>query len=101
MAKVTKQIKPPAGLSYKAKQIWRDVQANIVTPGRAVLVESALRLYDEAEQIRAVIDAEGPVSTSARSGLAHCHPFIKQEIGLRVAFDELWRAVGLHRYEKE
>ena len=99
MSKVTK-IDPPEGLSDKSKSLWASVEDRIVTEARAALIENALLILDRADQCRAIIEQDGILVKSERSGLDHPHSLLRQEAALRASFEKAWRKLGFHTFSK-
>jgi hypothetical protein len=63
-----------------------------VSAGRLALIEEALRALDRADQCRAIVDAEGPMITTA--GAVHQRPEAKRERKACALFAKLW--TGMH-----
>lgn len=71
---------PPAHLSERARAIWRDAVAGPVkTPSQASLLLVGLEALDRGAQARMIIDKEGLIQRTERSGVSHAHPAVKIE----------------------
>lgn len=70
---------PPDHLSETSKEIWRSVVDKCKTPGRQLLLQTALESYDRVLQARQVIERDGLTWTSERSRAIHANPAVKIE----------------------
>ena len=61
-------VKPPKGLSLLARRWWDRLidEYAIRDAGGLLLLETALRAFDRAEQAREVLDRDGVTTTDAR-----------------------------------
>ena len=92
----------PDGLSARSHALWYAVvPSRAMSAGRHALIEEALRALDRADEMRAVVDAEGPVSVNETTGMTHVHPCVKIERESRQAFSRLWTQMGLEWSSEE
>lgn len=87
---------PPRHLSEGSAALWREVVALVPTPGRRALLVTALEARDRAEEARAIIEREGMVSTTSKSGVHHVHPAVRIERESRALFTKVWTTLRLH-----
>ena len=75
MTKGTRHAPPPAGLSKTATKWWRRLTSeyDITDSAGELLLETALRALDRAEQARKQLDKDGCTSVDAR-GRPKVHP---------------------------
>jgi hypothetical protein len=71
------------------------VPSRAVSAGRRALIEEALRALDRADQMREVVDRDGPVTVNKTTGMTHVHPACKLEREARQAFSRLWTTMHL------
>ena len=91
-----KRPEPPAHLSQRAQNIWRDlVKTRADSTERQVLLRSALEDLDRIDELRELLAREGLMSKSERSGLTHVHAAVRLEAEARRRFLAAWRALGL------
>lgn len=81
---------PPEHLSDRSKQIWSDVTYRARSPGRFVLLQTALEALDRADEARAQVDKEGLTTTTKTTGAVHIHPLLKVERDNRALFARIW-----------
>jgi hypothetical protein len=87
----------PDGLSERSRASWAAVvPARAVSAGRRALIEEALRALDRADQMREVVDRDGPTTVNETSGLTDVHPAVKIEREARQAFRRLRTIMNLH-----
>jgi len=92
----------PEGLSERSRALWAEVvPARAVSAGRRALIEEALRALDRADQMRAVVDRDGPTTTNETTGMTHVHPAVKIEREARQAFSRLWTQMHLEWSSEE
>jgi phage terminase small subunit len=89
------KIPPPDSLSHEARKIWERVETSRFSTGRLILLEQALLTLDRANQARAIIEREGLITVTKRSGVPHLHPAVKIEKENRHLFMKTWKAIGL------
>jgi P27 family predicted phage terminase small subunit len=87
---------PPAHLSERAKKIWREVVYRVRSPGRVVMLQTALEALDRADEAREAVSKEGLTVTTKTTGAVHVHPLLKVEKDQRALFSKLWRELALH-----
>jgi phage terminase small subunit len=86
----------PFHLSARSAALWHELgPTKADTVGRRVLFQAALEALDRADQARAVISAEGLVTTTRASGAVHIHPLVKCELDSRRQFASIWASLGL------
>jgi phage terminase small subunit len=87
---------PPEHLSDFSKGLWKKVMTHWFSEGRLIMLEQALISLDRANQAREVIDRDGLVAVTTRTGVSHLHPAAKLERESRQLFMKVWKAIGLH-----
>lgn len=87
---------PPAHLSERAQEIWRGVVYRVHSPGRVVMLQTALEALDRADEARQAVDREGLTVTTKTTGAVHVHPLLKVEKEQRALFSKLWLDMALH-----
>ena len=87
---------PPEHLSDLSRGLWKKVVTRRFSEGRLIMLEQALISLDRADQAREVIDREGLVSVTTRTGVSHLHPAAKLERENRQLFMKAWKGIGLH-----
>lgn len=88
---------PPDGLSEKSLTLWEKVVGNRAkSPGRLALLTEALRALDRANECRALVNKEGLVFVTKKTGAIHIHPLSKSEREFRQQFFHAWDKLGLH-----
>ncbi len=93
---------PPAHLSERSKQLWRDlVPRQAEKTERLTLLRVALELLDRADRARETVALEGLTTTTRRSGAVHVHPLVKVEREARQQFIKAWLALGFQHDESE
>ena len=91
-------LTPPGHLSARSRALWCSiVPRRAKSPERLVLLQVALEALDRADAAQALIAAEGMVTVTARSGVAHLHPVLRIERESRVLFCRIWSELGLNR----
>ena len=89
-------IPPPEGLSPRSRELWAAVVPNRAkSAGRLALLEEALHALDRADEMRVVVDRDGPVTVNETTKMVHVHPCVKIERESRQAFSRLWATMGL------
>lgn len=87
---------PPAHLSDRAKQLWRQVVPNRArSPERLAVVQAALEALDRADAAREAIEKEGMLLRGGK--IAHINPLLRVEKDNRQLFARLWTQLNLHR----
>lgn len=83
---------PAAGhLSEKSRQLWAElVPSRAKSPGRRVLLQTALEALDRADEAREAIAASGLTTTTKTTGAVHVHPLVKVEREARQQFAKIW-----------
>jgi P27 family predicted phage terminase small subunit len=86
----------PAGLSPAAKKWWDrlTVEFAINDPAGELLLETALRCFDRAEQARKQLDQDGPTTTDSR-GRPKVHPAASVERDSRSGMLQALKALHL------
>lgn len=94
-----KPAEPPAELSAAAQELWRQAvsRKGFDTLTRLATLRQALLAFDRAEQARLAVNADGMLTVTKRSGVAHLNPLLKVEKESRQAFMQAWEALGLNR----
>ena len=87
--------KPPSGLSEAAVERWKSVVTKPLSPGRAALLEQAVRCLDRLEQVQTILATETLTVTTERTKAVHVHPLLKVETELRRQFATIWATLGL------
>jgi hypothetical protein len=67
-----------------------------MSPGRLVLLQTALESLDRAEEARQAVAVQGMTSVTERTGAVHCNPLLKVERESRQLFARIWAQLGLH-----
>ena len=71
---------PPAGLSERARRLWRSVNQEFdLEQSQLGVLEAALMCFDRFLGARAKIEREGITITSGRSRVVHANPAVKIE----------------------
>jgi len=86
----------PEGLSEQAQTLWIGVVEDS-PPGRAAIIEAALRAFDRAGEASAILDRDGLTVTTATTGAVHVHPAVKIERDNRTLFARLWAQLELQK----
>jgi phage terminase small subunit len=87
--------KPPAGLSRRARAVWRDVLRDYSLESRHLTVlESALRTLDRLDAARAIVDRDGMIVAGSK-GQVRPHPMLAVERDCRISLARLWRELDL------
>ncbi len=91
-----KTHKPPAKLSPAAKKLWRDLtkEYDIGDPAGLAILTAGLEAYDRAAEAKAILDAEGPVTTD-RWKQRKAHPAGAVELSSRAAWLNAIRMLNL------
>lgn len=91
---------PPSHLSDRAAALWRDVvPRRAKSPGKVVIVQSALEALDRADAARVAVEVAGMTTTTKTTGAVHVHPLVKVEREARGQFTKLWGELNLtHDY---
>ena len=85
------QLEPPVGLSGESKILWKEItQSRARTPERLALLHQALIALDRANQAAALVEKEGMVLVTKRTGVAHSNPALKIERENRALFVRIW-----------
>jgi len=79
--------KPPTTLSVASKRLWTSIlkEFRIEDPPGQATLKTALEALDRANQLKGIIDKDGPVFTD-RYGQPRAHPLLSEERGARSAF---------------
>ena len=94
---------PPAHLSERSQQLWRDLIHRARPISRQVLLRAALECLDRADQAREILACEGLTTTTTETGAVHIHPGAKVEREAKAQFLSIWSALGFqtgHDYSK-
>jgi len=87
----------PVYLSNEAQQIFRyHVPANIRTPSQVAILTTTLEAMDTASKARGLVERDGMVIVSKRSGLPRRNPAITIHEDARKAMLKGFRMLGLH-----
>lgn len=93
--KLNQTFEPPARLSERAQRLWCElVPARARSPERLALLETALRTLDRAEAAAAVVEKQGMVVKTKRTGALHVHPLLKVEKDQRQLFLRCWQELS-------
>lgn len=91
---------PPAHLSERARALWAEIgPKDARSVGRRTLFQAALEALDSADSARRLVQAEGLISRTAKTGALHVHPAAKIEREARQQFMKAWDLLGL-RWEE-
>lgn len=91
------QFVAPGHLSAASQKLWASVvPGRCASPERLAYLTVALEARDRADQCSELIAAEGLISTTKRSGVAHVHPATKLERENRQLFLKAWATLGLN-----
>ncbi len=86
----------PEGLSERSRLIWRKVvPKNCRSTGRLTILEEALRALDQADRVREILQRDGMVTKTERTGVVHLHPLCRVERECRAFFFKCWSRLGL------
>ena len=86
----------PHHLSPRGRQLWGEVGPTAAkTAGRQALLQAALECLDTADAARRLVEAEGLIVKTERSGVAHVHPGVRVEREARGQFARIWKELGL------
>jgi len=90
-------MKAKKHLSDNAKQIWNEYADVIVrSPGRKALFQTGLEALDRAEAARQIIEEEGMITITGKSGVAHAHPAIGIEKDSRSLALKVFKSLNIH-----
>lgn len=93
---------PPEHLSERTRALWAEIgpkEARSV--GRRTLFQAALEALDSADSARQLVQAEGLISRTAKTGALHVHPASKIEREARQQFMKIWDLLSLQLPEDE
>jgi len=88
-------VPPPAGLSDRSCELWRQIVPAVISPSRAALLEEALRVRDRLQEVRAILATENLTVMTERTKAVHVHPLLKVETELRRQFASIWGQLSL------
>ena len=87
---------PPEHLSERSGRIWADVvPSRCRSPGRLLLLQTALESLDRCEQARREVGESGLTTKTETSGAIHANPAVKIEREFRGQFLSAWNQLGL------
>jgi P27 family predicted phage terminase small subunit len=89
------KVPPPECLSNESKKLWKKVVTHQFSDGRLILLEQALLTLDRANEAKEIVNSEGLITTTKRSGVVHVHPAVKVERENRQLFIKAWKEMGL------
>ncbi len=88
---------PPAHLSEWSQERWRRfVGSKISSSGSIDLLQMALEARDTADKAQKIIDADGMIVVTEKTGVGHAHPLLKIQRESRQLFVKVWEKLGLH-----
>lgn len=86
---MTERKRAPAGLKRTGRALWTSITGPYeLDPAELATLEQAARLADLADELQAVIDAEGTVAPGSR-GQPRMHPGLSELRATRVAVGSL------------
>jgi phage terminase small subunit len=86
----------PEHLSPESQRLWVElVQEEVTTSSRQALLITALESLDRATEARKVIEREGMVTVTDRSGMTHLHPLLRTERESKQLFAKIMSQLGL------
>ena len=72
----------PERLSDRSRRIWgRIVPKNRRSTGRVTILEEALRALDKVDQVREILERDGMVTKTEKTGAIHLHPHFQKTVG--------------------
>ena len=90
-----KPAKPPKGLGYEARALWRAITSTwIIDEQAAAVLGEACRALDRVNEARKILKAEGLVVTTPATGARHEHPAVKIETAARAQFLGAWKLLA-------
>jgi phage terminase small subunit len=101
MTETGKKAPPPAGLSDRAKKLWRAALADFeLSPAELEVLRSACETLDRADAAAKIVKREG-VTVKDRYGSPKAHPAVDAELRARGLFARLVRQLGIEFEEAE
>ena len=86
----------PKHLSAEARRIWRRVLREWqLGEAELLLLQQALEAYDRVQQAREILEREGLVVRTKKTGAHHMHPAYRIESDARAAMTRALRALNL------
>jgi len=93
---------PPAGLSKRAKAIWREIAgAYDLTPTMCQLLEGGLEAWDRMRQAQSALAEHGGVTYITRHGQILPHPAVMIERDARTAYRQALKMMKLDEVAKK
>ena len=87
----------PKHLSENSKVIWQEYADKIVkSPARKAMLQTGLEALDRAEEARQLIEKEGMITTTGKSGVSHKHPAVGIEKDSRSLALKVFKALNIH-----
>lgn len=97
MKKTKKLSQAPEHLSERAAKLWQQYAETIVkSPGGIAMLQTGLEALDRAEQARKLIEIEGMITKTGKSGVSHVHPAISIEKDARSLSLKTFKALNIH-----
>jgi hypothetical protein len=93
------EVKPPAHLSARGKELWAAVTGDDRygwSAGRLTVLQTALELLDRLDDIRT--ELKGKKLTTKTTGGPAAHPLLKIEQSIRDQFLSTWVGLDLRRH---
>jgi hypothetical protein len=92
----TSQSNPPANLSARTAEIWRNVIGKVPTAGRQALLQVALEALDRADQAAAIVRSEGLTMRAGKgTGIVRVNPAMAIETKARDQYLKAWKLLGV------
>jgi hypothetical protein len=86
----------PSGLTQRSVELWKkELRTRSRSSGRLAVLEQCLRALDEADRLRALLDAGEFVTMSKTTGMAHLNPLWKARQESLTTFARLARLLDL------
>jgi phage terminase small subunit len=87
---------PPAHLSPRSCELWRNVIGQVRTAGRQVLLQTALEALDRADQAAELVRSQGmTLRTKKGTGVVRVNPAMAIEAKAREQFMKAWKELRL------
>jgi len=87
----------PKYLSENSKEIWAEYADKIVkSPAGKAMLQTGLEALDRAEEARKIIEKEGMITKTGKSGVSHAHPAVRIEKDSRSLALKVFKALNIH-----
>ncbi len=87
----------PEHLSERSKEIWTEYADKIVkSPARKAMLQTGLEALDRAEEARKIVENDGMIMTTGKSGVSHAHPAVRIEKDNRSLALKVFKALNIH-----